>query len=244
MIADAQPYPRQRELVQNRPVKKERLTTPTLSWERRAWKCGKRVVAGVDEAGRGAWAGPLVAAAVALPEDRAFRTRLTRALNREGALVRDSKQISASQRECVADIIRAMGVPHSVIVVDVETIDEIGVGAANLRALRKAAREIEPTPAHVLVDAFRLPDLWCSHDAIVRGDSISFSIALASILAKTHRDAIMCRLSEELPAYGFAGHKGYGTAMHQRALLDHGVTPHHRRSFAPIARLELDAVAD
>ncbi|MCO5177137.1 MAG: ribonuclease HII [Thermomicrobiales bacterium] len=222
----------------------DRRRSPTLDWERRAWKCGKQVVAGVDEAGRGAWAGPLVAAAVALPEDRAFRARLTRALNRHGALVRDSKQISPRQRECVADIVRALAVPHAVFVVDVATIDELGVGAANLFALREAARAIEPSPAHLLVDAFKLPGLWCSHDAIVHGDAISFSIALASIMAKTHRDTIMCNLNDELPAYGFAGHKGYGTAMHQRALSIHGVTPHHRRSFAPIARLELDAVAD
>lgn len=222
----------------------DRRREPTLDWERRAWRDGKLVVAGVDEVGRGAWAGPLVAAAVAVPAEPAARARLTRALNRAGVVARDSKQLSAGQRHRVVEIIARLGMPTSVVEVPVEVIDRIGVGRANIQALREAAAAIQPAASHVLVDAFDVPDLPCSHDAIVRGDCISLSIALASIVAKTHRDLAMTKLAEEWPEYGFPRHKGYGTAMHRRALAEFGPTRHHRVSFAPIAGMLADVVAD
>lgn len=217
---------------------------PNLVWERNAWRAGKLVVAGVDEVGRGAWAGPLVAAAVALPAEPTARARLTRTLNRAGAVVRDSKQLSADQRRRVVDVIEQVGVPFAIAEIPVDVVDEIGVGRANKRALRDAAAAIRPAADHVLVDAFEIPDLLCSCDAIVRGDCVSLSIALASIVAKTHRDRIMTELGEEWPEYGFALHKGYGTALHQRALAAHGPTRHHRRSFSPVGGLLTDVVAD
>ncbi len=225
-------------------MRASRVATPALDWERRAWRGGKHVVAGVDEVGRGAWAGPLVAAAVAVPADPAARARLTRALNRAGAIVRDSKQLSADQRLRVVDVLQQLDVPTAVVEIPVDEIDLVGVGRANRRALREAAAAIRPAADHVLVDAFEVPDLPCSHDAIVRGDSVSVSIALASIVAKVHRDRVMAELGQQWPDYGFALHKGYGTALHRQALAAHGPSRHHRASFAPVAGLLVDVVAD
>lgn len=225
-------------------MRADRRSGPTLSWERRAWHAGKLVVAGVDEVGRGAWAGPLVAAAVALPADPAARARLTRALNRAGAIVRDSKQLSPGQRERVVDVIASMGVATAIAEVSASAIDELGLGRANSRALRDAAAALAPNADHVLIDAFDVPDLECSHDAIVRGDCVSLSIALASIVAKTHRDRVMRAMDDEWPTYGFASHKGYGTALHRRALEAYGPTSQHRTTFAPVAGLAHDVVAD
>lgn len=225
-------------------MRAERSASPNLDWERNAWRAGKLVVAGVDEVGRGAWAGPLVAAAVALPVEPTARARLTRALNRAGAVVRDSKQLSADQRRRVVDVIEQVGIPFAIAEVPVDVIDRIGVGRANKLGLRDAAAAILPAADHVLVDAFEIPDLKCSCDAIVGGDCVSLSIALASIVAKTHRDRIMTELGEQWPEYGFALHKGYGTAFHQRALETYGPTCHHRSSFAPISGLLADVVAD
>lgn len=222
----------------------ERCIVPTLDWERRAWRGGKLVVAGVDEVGRGAWAGPLVAAAVTVPAEPTARARLTRALNRAGAVVRDSKQLSADQRRRVVNVIEQLGIPTSIVEISVDVIDRIGIGRANKQALRDAAVAIQPAADHVLVDAFEVPDLRCSYDAIVHGDCASLSIALASIAAKTHRDRILVELDEQWPEYGFALHKGYGTALHRRALAEYGPTRHHRASFAPVAGLLADVIAD
>jgi len=206
-----------------------------LVWERRAWDAGKLLVAGVDEAGRGAWAGPLVAAAVMLPRDSRERGRITRAINRAGAVVRDSKQLSAGQRQRVVDVLRALGVPHVVAVIEVGELDAIGLGVANKAALCRAVAGLSPEPEHVLVDAFRLRSLSCTHDPIIRGDNLSQTIAMASIVAKLHRDALMVALDAEHPRHGFATHKGYGTAAHRSAIERHGITPQHRTSFVPIA---------
>lgn len=208
---------------------------PSLRWEQLAWRDGKLVVAGVDEAGRGAWAGPLVAAAVILPHDPRARARITRAINRSATAVRDSKQLSADQRQRVLDVLYALGIPHAVSVIDVDELDAIGLGAANRLALCRAVESLSPEPEHVLVDAFRLDALACSHDSIIHGDNLSQTIAMASIVAKLHRDALMVALASHYPQFGFAGHKGYGTAAHRAAIERHGITPQHRRSFAPIA---------
>jgi ribonuclease HII len=210
---------------------------PGLMWERRAWTAGRSVVAGVDEVGRGAWAGPLVAAAVVLPQEPRTRARLTRAFNAAHASVRDSKLLSVSQRHLVLDVLTDLAIPHAIVDIPVQQIDAAGVGKANRAALRDAAMSLDPHPEHVLVDAFTLDDLGCPHDAIIRGDSISTSIALASIVAKVHRDALMADLDDTFPEYGFGTHKGYGTAAHRQAIRRFGVTCHHRTSFAPIAEM-------
>ncbi|HQZ90345.1 MAG TPA: ribonuclease HII [Thermomicrobiales bacterium] len=217
---------------------------PALVWERRAWRAGKLVVAGVDEVGRGAWAGPLVAAAVVVPAEPSARAQLTRALNRAGAVVRDSKQLNAAQRSRVVEVVQGLGIPMAISEVSVEIIDQVGVGRANKLALREAASTVRPGVDHVLVDAFEVPGLNCTHDAIVHGDSVSLSIALASIIAKTHRDQIMTEMAEEWPVYQFQLHKGYGTAAHRLALATYGPTPHHRTSFAPVAESLADVVAN
>lgn len=222
----------------------ERGSVPSLDWERRAWRAGKLVVVGVDEVGRGAWAGPLVAAAVAVPHEPAGRARLTRELKRAHVTVRDSKQLSAEQRHRIVDVVERLEIPTSIVEVPVAVIDRIGVGRANMQALRDAAASIYPAAEHVLVDAFSVADLPCSCDAIIHGDSASLSIALASVVAKTYRDQLMADLGEKWPDYGFALHKGYGTALHRHALIAHGPTRHHRSSFAPIAQMLADVVAD
>jgi ribonuclease HII len=209
---------------------------PTTIWERRAWAAGREIVAGVDEVGRGAWAGPLVAAALVLPRDPQARARITRAFHRADAPTRDSKLLTPLQRARALDVITRLDVPHAVVEITPQEIDELGLGPANRIALCRAVAGLEPAPEHVLVDAYRLDDLDCPHEAIVRGDNRCVSIALASIVAKLHRDAVMQRLDCECPEYGFAAHKGYGTAAHARAIAAHGISPHHRRSFAPIGR--------
>jgi ribonuclease HII len=216
-----------------------RARPPTQRWERAAWSAGHAVVAGVDEAGRGAWAGPLVAAAVALPESGRARARLTREFNRLDVLVHDSKLLSPDQRDRAHAALCAVDIPRSVCVIDVRELDQLGLGVANREALRRAAAKLDPQ--HVLVDAFWLDELPCGQQAIVHGDALCVSIALASIVAKVTRDRIMTELHEHWPQYGFAEHKGYGTRAHAAALAQHGVTPQHRASFAPIKALADDA---
>jgi ribonuclease HII len=215
-----------------------------LRWERRAWESGKLLVAGVDEAGRGAWAGPLVAAAVIVPAEPQKRARITRELNRAEAVVRDSKLLSADQRGRVMAVLGALDVPYAVSVVDVDELDAIGLGMANKLAMCRAIECLSPSPEHVLVDAFRLDALPCTHEPIIRGDNTSQAIAMASIVAKLHRDGLMARLDAVCPEYGFAAHKGYGTAAHRLAIERHGVSSYHRKSFAPIAELSARDAAD
>jgi len=213
------------------------LAGPSLRWERRAWEAGKLRVAGVDEAGRGAWAGPLVAAAVIVPADPRQRARLTRELNRTEAIVRDSKLLSAEQRGRVMDVLLTLEVPYSVAVIEVEELDAVGLGVANKLAMCRAIEQLTPEPEHVLVDAFRLESLPCTHEPIIRGDNTSQAIAMASIVAKLHRDGLMASLDLECPEYGFGAHKGYGTSAHRAAIERYGVSRQHRTSFAPIAEL-------
>jgi ribonuclease HII len=226
-----------RDVVATAIVRERRLPAnsgPTLRWEKRAWNDGKLIVAGVDEAGRGAWAGPLVAAAVILPHDSARRARVTRAINRAETAVRDSKKLSADQRQRVVEVLYALEIPHAVSVIEVTELDAIGLGVANRLALCRAVGGLAPNPDHVLVDAFRLEGLPCSHDPIIHGDNLSQTIAMASIVAKLHRDALMVALDAEHPEHGFAAHKGYGTSAHRAAIELHGITAQHRMSFAPI----------
>lgn len=195
---------------------------PTQRLENALHKQGFSLIAGCDEAGRGAWAGPLVAAAVILPE----RYRLPG--------LRDSKLLTPSARETLYDAVVSVAVAWNVAVFDVEHIDAGGVHAANKQALRAALLGLSPLPDHALVDGFDIQPIALPTMPVIDGDATVRSIAAASILAKVTRDRIMVALHQALPQYGFDRHKGYGTPEHSRALGQYGPTEHHRTSFAPI----------
>jgi ribonuclease HII len=197
---------------------------------------GHHAVAGVDEAGRGAWAGPLVAAAVVLPTPAC---RADADLLACLAGVRDSKTLSAEQRERLVQPILAVARGVGIGSVPADEIDRIGLGAANRLAWARAVAALPLVPDHLLLDAFRLPGVPTPQTPLVRGEQESLSIAAASIVAKVHRDRLLCLLDGEFPHYGFARHKGYGTAAHQAALLEHGPCPVHRYSFGPVNAVQL-----
>jgi ribonuclease HII len=181
------------------------------------------LVAGVDEAGRGPLAGPVVAAAVILDERQPVMG------------LADSKKLSAAQRERLFDEIRAKALCCSVAQASVAEIDSLNILQATLLAMRRAVDGLRLKPAKVLVDGNRLPPLDVLAEAIVKGDDKVPCISAASILAKVTRDRMLVELDQRHPEYGFAAHKGYGTAAHLRALQTHGALPEHRRSFAPVA---------
>jgi ribonuclease HII len=183
------------------------------------------LVAGVDEAGRGPLAGPVVAAAVILDD-----------LNPIHGLA-DSKVLSARRREQLFDEIRAKALCCSIAQASVEEIDEINILQATLLAMRRAVEGLRLKPAKVLVDGNRLPVLDMLAEAIVKGDSKVAAISAASILAKVTRDRWCAELDAQYPQYGFAGHKGYGTAEHLQALQTYGACPQHRKTFSPVARV-------
>jgi ribonuclease HII len=196
---------------------------------------GTSLVAGADEAGRGAIAGPLVAAAVLL-EPEGFSRSHRRAL----AVLDDSKRLTPRAREELLPHVLAVARRVHVVAIPVASIDDGGVHRANLRALAVALAGLDPPQeASVVVDGFRLPGLARPHRAIVDGDATSAAIAAASIVAKVMRDRAMAALGLVHPAYGFEQHAGYGTPQHLAALRAHGPCPAHRRSFAPCAQLQL-----
>lgn len=180
------------------------------------------VVAGVDEAGRGALAGPVVAAAVVME-------RLP-----EG--VTDSKRCTPRRREQLAEAIRQGGGAWAIGVSDVEEIDAFNILQASLLAMRRAILNLSVKPAQVLVDGLQTPEVPVPCRAIVGGDAKEPLIGAASILAKTHRDGLMRAMGEDHPQYGFDQHKGYGTKMHLQALAQFGACPHHRRHFRPVMK--------
>jgi ribonuclease HII len=205
-----------------------------LSFEREYWQQGVQRVAGVDEAGRGPLAGPVVAAAVMFPHTwskAGFNERL-RDLN-------DSKQLTERQREEFFALLTAMPeVRYGVAIVDAATIDRINILQATHRSMNEALARLQPPPEHVLVDGRPVKSMRFPQTAIVKGDSLSYTIAAASVLAKVTRDRMMREFHEQFPAYGFAEHKGYGTPQHLAALTKHGPCPVHRRSFAPLKPVE------
>jgi len=202
-----------------------------LRYETRLWERGVTLVAGVDEAGMAPLAGPVVAAACILPRD--YRPRG----------VDDSKQLDAGERERLAADIKKNAVAWAVGRAEVGEIDRLNVYWAGILSLRRAVLGLDPRPEHLLIDARRIRDLDIPQDGIVHGDALSLTIAAASILAKTTRDAWMARMDEEHPGYGFARHKGYPTPDHVAALRERGACPIHRRSFGPVRDvLGLEAV--
>ena len=195
----------------------------SLQYELRVREQGYRFIAGVDEAGRGPLAGPVVAAAVILPEDF------------DGSQVDDSKKLSPAQREIVCTHIYSTAVCVGVGVVDWGAIDTINILQATYSAMREALRSLRVTCDFVLVDGLPVPDLGFPSLAIVQGDGKSMSIASASIVAKVHRDRLMVELDGEYPGYGFANNKGYSTADHLKALARLGPCACHRMTFAQVA---------
>jgi ribonuclease HII len=182
------------------------------------------LMAGVDEAGRGPLAGPVVAAAVILDELKPIR-----GLN-------DSKKLTAKRRDALFDEIRARALCFSIAQASVHEIDQINILQATLLAMRRAVEGLRLVPKLVLVDGNRLPTLPMRSEAIVKGDALVPAISAASILAKVHRDRLCAEMHERYPIYGFDQHKGYGTAQHMAALKAHGPADCHRMTFAPVAR--------
>lgn len=184
-------------------------------------------IAGVDEAGRGACAGPLVIASVVLNDPFA----------QELSDVRDSKEISENKRESVFELIHKVAASISVVIVPASEVDSRGVHAANLDGMRRAVQGLNVEPAYVLTDGYAIEGLGVPNLAVWKGDQVVVSISAASVVAKVTRDRIMRELDQEFPHYGFAGHKGYITAAHTKALNEHGPCTQHRTSFANIAAL-------
>jgi ribonuclease HII len=185
-------------------------------------------IAGVDEAGRGPLAGPVVAAAVILPLEI-----LEGGLPPELAGLNDSKQLSAARRErYFAALTQAGTIEYGVSTVDAAVVDEINILRATHRAMAEALAQLSPAPAHILVDGLPVKTLAQPQTAIVQGDARSYSIAAASVVAKVTRDRLMREFDAHFPEYGFARHKGYGTSEHLTALARYGPCPIHRRSFA------------
>lgn len=190
----------------------------TLNWDTTG------LIAGVDEAGRGPLAGPVVAAAVILDDLQPIK-----GLN-------DSKKLSAKRREQLFDEIKARALCFAIAEATVQEIDELNILQATLLAMKRAVEGLRLKPQRVLVDGNRLPKLDILAEAIVQGDALVPAISAASILAKVHRDRLCEHLHARFPAYGFDQHKGYGTAQHLEALREHGPTECHRHSFAPVRR--------
>lgn len=201
---------------------------PTFVEENILWQHGYRYVAGIDEAGRGPLAGPVVAAAVILPGD--FKADWKH-------LVNDSKQLSPSRREklfsCITEIALGIGVGLA----DVETIDTRGIAKATRLAMKRAIDRLKPPPDSLLIDYMSIPEIRLPQKSITHGDCLCFSIACASIIAKVTRDRLMVELARVYPEYKFDEHKGYGTREHLECLRRWGPSPIHRHSFQPVKKL-------
>lgn len=193
----------------------------TLKFEKAAWQSGARLIAGVDEVGRGSLFGPVVAAAVIL--DPGYRIRG----------LRDSKLLLPERREALAERIREHAVAWAIAAVDAARIDQINIYQASRVAMQQAAMSLAPAADHLLIDAMRL-DCDLTQQAIIHGDALSASIAAASILAKVERDRMVREWDPVFPVYGLASNKGYSTPHHVAALRQHGPSPLHRQSFAPV----------
>lgn len=200
---------------------------PTFAEEERLWRSGYRLIAGIDEVGRGPLAGPVVAAAVILPPHSAFPWL---------AEVRDSKQLSPAKREHLSETILRDAIGVGIGAAPPKIIDSEGIIEATRIAMGAAVARLTPPPEWLLIDAMQLPALPLPQTSLIKGDARSFSIAAASIVAKVHRDRLMIEYDRLYPGYGFSRHKGYPTPQHLARLRALGCCPIHRRSFSPIAR--------
>ncbi|NPV74794.1 MAG: ribonuclease HII [Anaerolineae bacterium] len=205
-----------------------RRQSPDLHFEISTWQSGLERLAGLDEAGRGAWAGPVSAGAVILPAE----SGLTAAL----AGVRDSKQMTPAERARWAAVIKETALSWGVGMASHEEVDQLGIVPATRLAMRRALEQLTAPPEALLIDALQLPEIDLPQSAILHGDALCLSIAAASVLAKTARDALMTAMDAIYPNYGFARHKGYGTSSHRAALEQLGPCEIHRRSFAPVRK--------
>jgi len=201
------------------------ISTPDLFFEKKLWRAGYKSIAGLDEAGRGALAGPVTVAAVILPDDNPYLTRTL-----VGA--RDSKQMTPLARDRLAPRIRETACSWGIGFATSEEIDSLGIVPATRLAALRALEFMQNIPDYLLTDfRLELPELDIPQTALVKGDQKSLSIAAASILAKTARDEFMCGLDSQYPQYGFARHKGYGTQQHRKQIATHGHSSVHRKSF-------------
>jgi len=191
-------------------------------------------IAGVDEVGRGALFGPVVAAAVILPARTASLARMG---------LKDSKQLTREERERLDRRIRKLALAIAVAEVSAADIDRLNIYQASRVAMRLAVEQLAIAPDHLLIDAMRI-DHPCAQTRLFYGDALSLSIAAASVVAKVHRDALLRALDADYPHYGLASHKGYGTPQHRKALSEHGPCELHRRSFAPVAKADPEAALD
>lgn len=199
---------------------------PSLEREIALWDLGRTVVAGLDEAGRGPLAGPVVAAAVVfLPGCARIRG------------LDDSKRCTARQRERLAVLVRERALAVAVGAASVREIDRFNIRRASILAMRRALTRLAVPPAAILVDGLPCPELGLPHEAIIDGDALCYSIAAASVIAKTVRDRLMMRLAPRYPSYAWDQNMGYATAWHRDALAAQGPTPHHRRSFFPVLQM-------
>ncbi len=203
--------------------------TPDLSLENDLWKSQVELIAGLDEAGRGAWAGPVVAAAVILPRDPSTSVKLAGA--------RDSKQLRPDQRSKLEPLIKQSVLSWGVGFATCHEIDELGILPATRLAMMRALDNLKMPPSHLLIDALFLPEIEIPQTSLIKGDQRSLSIAAASILAKTARDRWMVEYSTQAGAYDFEHNKGYGTRTHLAALERCGPCPQHRRYYAPVKSL-------
>ncbi|MFM7624001.1 MAG: ribonuclease HII [Actinomycetota bacterium] len=195
--------------------------------EERLLKSGLSAIAGVDEAGRGACAGPLVIAALILKDPKSS------ALSK----VRDSKELTPKAREEIFPVILENARSHSIIEISPAEIDSFGLHKSNIEGIRRAISALDITPEYVLTDGYEIPGIAIPNLAVWKGDQVALTISAASILAKVHRDRLMASLDKEYPEYGFAEHKGYVTSSHTASLERVGVSPVHRKSYANIAKL-------
>ena len=205
---------------------------PDLSLESGIHERGVKLVAGVDEAGRGPLAGPVVAAAVIFPPDLTGDEPWLKFLD-------DSKRLTRVNRERAVEIVRQNALAVGIGTVSSQDIDEIGIGHAAFAAMLLAVRKLDLEPGHLLLDFIHVKECHYTYDVIVKGDSRSYSIAAASNVAKVTRDNIMVEADEAYPGYNFAQHKGYPTKAHLDRLNDLGPCPIHRRSFGPVARANI-----
>lgn len=203
-------------------------TNPTLEFEQALWLAGVRLVAGIDEAGRGPLAGPVAAAAVILPDDSHIAEQI------HG--VRDSKQLSPAARQAARQNIIEYALTWGVGFASAKEIDDFGILPATHLAAYRALEKLTLNPEHLLLDCLFLREYQLPQTSLIKGDRRSLSIAAASILAKTARDAFMLDLDTQYPGYGLAAHKGYGTAAHRQAIRFLGPSPIHRQSFSLLGK--------
>lgn len=195
--------------------------TPNLSFEHSLWQKGYKYIAGVDEVGRGSWAGPVVAAAVILPQSFKIPTRFG-----------DSKQLKPRERCEASKYIKAVAISYFVAEIGVSLINKFGIGKTSQMAFRLAVKNLRTKPDYILIDAFYIKNVSRKNQLpIKKGDQRSATIAAASIIAKVYRDTLMKKIARSFPQYGFAKHKGYGTKVHQEAIKAYGLSKIHRLSF-------------